>query len=357
MNYQINNIVSFNPVNRGSDEKYSFYRYNNNFTYNNLMKYNMDGRKMKYLRIIQLNASLMAIYLISLVMTVGLAGCGGDNTSTPSISLPGNSSIKAGDLKTNPTDGATMVGVPGGTFIMGSIDGVGYSNEQPAHQVTLSGYWIYKYEVTVAQYRVFCTATSRGLPRFPQPITDWGLSSNLSWQGTGWTEAAIQEHPIVNVTWYDCVAYATWAGVSLPTEAQWEYAARGPQERNYPWGGIATSIDNNNGWDQTKCANGDNSYDIGKSTWPVGSFSAGVSWCGAQDMSGNVWEWCNDWYSSYSSTTVTNPTGPTLGKNRVLRGGSWILNNYYNRSACRLDDGNPDGYYIGLGFRCASLGP
>lgn len=159
---------------------------------------------------------------------------------------------------------------------MGTIYGVGYSDERPAHQVTLSGYWIYKYEVTVAQYRQFCAATRRKLPPFP---------SGYSWKDrSGWASPALQQHPIVNVSWYDAKAYADWAGVRLPTEAQWEYASRGPRGKTYPWGGTATLVDPDNGWDQTKCANGYNSSDVGKSTWPVGSFATGVSWCGAHEV-------------------------------------------------------------------------
>jgi len=164
--------------------------------------------------------------------------------------------------------------------------------------------------------------------------------------------------PIVDVTWYDCAAYATWAGVSLPTEAQYEYAVRGPQGNNYPWGGTATAADPTNGWDGTKCANYYNSYDVGISTWPVGSFPSGASWCGAQDLAGNVWEWCADWYGDYSSTPVTNPTGPATGDYRVLRGGSW--SNYiedYCRGACR-NNGNYPTYWVDfIGFRCASASP
>ena len=250
-------------------------------------------------------------------------------------------------LKTNAKDNAEMVWVPGATFTMGSADGVGNDNEHPAHQVTLTGYWIYQYDVTVAQYRAFCTATTRTLPKF---------LAGYSWKGkTGWDDPALQQHPIVNVNWNDANAYADWAGMKLPTEEQWEYAARGTEGRNYPWGGTATKDDKTNGWDATKSANGKNSYDVGLSTWPVGSFLAGVSWCGAQDMAGNVWQWCGDWYGSYSATAVTNPTGPAAGTSRVLRGGSWYGNGD-NRGADR-GSGSPDNYGGNIGFRCVSLSP
>ncbi len=221
----------------------------------------------------------------------------------------------------NPTDNAAMVWVPGATFTMGSKFTDYWVRR--TQQVTLSGYWIYKYDVTVAQYRAFCTATGHALPPFPSH-SNYPDSPYIgySWAGkTGWNDAALQQHPIVNVSWLDAKAYADWAGVKLPTEAQWEYAAAGPQGNNYPWGGTATSTDNFNGWDATKCANQLNSYDVGISTWPVGSFPAGASWCGAQDMAGNVWQWCADWIASYSDIPVTDPTGPATGDTRVKRGG------------------------------------
>ena len=246
------------------------------------------------------------------------------------------------------SDNAEVVWVPGATFTMGSPDGVGYANEYPAHQVTLSGYWIYKYDVTVAQYRAFCTATGHALPPWP--------GNQYSWTGkTGWDDATLKQHPIVNVTLDDARAYADWAGVKLPTEAQWEYAARGPQGNNFPWGGTATLADPTNGWDDTKCANYYNSYAVGKSTWPVGSFPAGASWCGAQDMAGNVWQWCSDWYSSSAATPVTNPAGPVTGDFRVLRGTAWDQLSV----SCFRDTyrgyASPNTYSSGIGFRCASF--
>ncbi|MEI7832657.1 MAG: SUMF1/EgtB/PvdO family nonheme iron enzyme [bacterium] len=251
-------------------------------------------------------------------------------------------------LKTNAKDNTAMVWIPGSTFTIGSPAGVGEEDEQPAHQVTLSGYWIYRNDVTVAQYRAFCTTTGRALPTFP---------SGFSWRGkTGWDDPALQQHPIVNVSWNDAKAYADWAGVTLPTEAQWEYAACGPQGNNYPWGGTATKDDKYNGWDVTKCANYANSSKVDKSTWPVGSFPAGASWCGALDMAGNVWQWCGDWYGKYDATAVTNPTGPATGERRVLRGGSWSGNYYDYRSAYRINY-IPVYYGLNVGFRCVSLSP
>ena len=260
---------------------------------------------------------------------------------------------EVGQEEKNPTDNAEMVWIPDGTFTMGSAAGVGEADEHPAHQVKLSGYWIYKYDVTVAQYRAFSATTGHKLPEWPGEYD--------SWKGkTGWDDPALQQHPIVNVTWYDAKAYADWAGVTLPTEAQWEYAARGPQGRNYPWGGTAIKGDNTNGWDATKCANYENTAQVNKSTWQVGSFPAGASWCGAQDMAGYAWQWCGDWFGDYAAIAVTNPTGPATGDRRVQRGGSWMCDKDVIRSSVRYSD-IPDYFYNSygycVGFRCASLSP
>lgn len=253
----------------------------------------------------------------------------------------------------NATDGAEMVWVPGGTFIMGNPDGVGDAQEWPAHQVTLTSFWMYKYEVTVAQYRAFCAATGHAMPEWP--------GEQYSWTGkTGWDDPALQQHPIVTNSLTDAKAYAEWAGVTLPTEAQWEYAARGSADNNYPWGGTATVDDIYNGWDQAKCANWANSNYVGISTWPVGSFPVGVSWCGAHDMAGNVLEFCGDWYGPYSATPATDPTGPATGSVGILRGGSWndysFASNIY-RGAYRYAYGEGDPWYYNIGFRCVSHAP
>ena len=168
----------------------------------------------------------------------------------------------------NPKDGAEMVWVPAGEFLMGSTDDEGVRDERPQRKVYLDGYWMYKTEVTVAQYRKFCEATNREMPEAPE----WG-----------WKE----DHPVVNVSWHDAVDYAKWAGASLPTEAQWEKAARGTDGRVFPWG---------NEWDAGACANSV-SWSL-KGTKPVGSCPAGASPYGCVDMAGNAWEWCADWYLS-----------------------------------------------------------
>ncbi len=243
--------------------------------------------------------------------------------------------------KINPKDGATMILIPAGEFLMGSTDAdkLASDDEKPQRKVYLDTYYIYKTEVTVTQYRRFCTMTNREMPHAPE----WGWKEN---------------HPVVNVSWNDANAYAEWAGAMLPTEAQWEKAARGGDGRIYPWGFS---------WDKTKCANYTNSYpdNATSETHPVGSFPKGASPYGVMDMSGNVWEWCADWYGAnyyMNDATAKNPTGPATGENRVLRGGSWdgFCDGDYDgflRAAFRYSDqseGTQEFYFpYTYGFRCA----
>lgn len=239
----------------------------------------------------------------------------------------------------NPKDGAEMVYIPPGEFIMGTSDEqidsllrqfptlglLLLDNDKPQHRVYLDGYWIYKYEVTVAQYRKFCNETGRQMPTAPP----WG------WQN---------DHPIVNVTWYDAVAYCEWSGVQLPMEAQWEKAARGTDGRIWPW---------ENQWDSSKC----NSCESGiKRTTPIGSYPQGTSPYGLMDMAGNVYEWCADWYDKnyYVSAPDRNPQGPSAGIWRVLRGGSWLVISIYVRVANR-EGSSPDRGCSNWGFRCVAL--
>jgi formylglycine-generating enzyme len=214
-----------------------------------------------------------------------------------------------------------MVFVQGGTFQMGNTSGNG--DEQPGHGVTLSSFYIDKYEVTVAQYRAFCTATGRN-----------SLSSPPFW---GWND----NDPIVFVSWYDATAYAAWAGKRLPTEAEWEYAARGGKlSHGYIFAG-SNSLDSV-AWG----ANNGSKPHMGGTKSP--------NELGVYDMSGNVWEWVYDWYAPYPSAAVTNPSGPVSGTIRVLRGGCW----YYFAGACSVTfrgylAGDPTSTDHGVGFRCA----
>jgi len=196
------------------------------------------------------------------------------------------------------------------------------------HKVYLSGYWIYKTPVTVDMYRKFCAATRRSMPEAPH----WG------WKG---------DHPIVNVTWHDAKAYCDWADIALPTEAQWEKAARGTDGRTYPWG---------NDWDESTLRN-DDDFDIGSgSPALVGSFPAGASPYGCLDMANSVLQWCADWYDAnyYKSAPDHDPTGPTSGEDRVLRGGSWF---YFKEIIFRCASrsyGGPDDRSGISGFRGAA---
>lgn len=230
---------------------------------------------------------------------------------------------KPGAIQINPQYGAQMVYVPAGEFLMGGDE---YDDERPPHTVNIDSYWIYKTPVTVAQYRAFCQASERDMP----PAPSWG------WQDS---------HPMVNVNWNDAQAYATWAGAALPTEAQWEKAARGINGRVYPWG---------NDWDEGKLQCSKKKYGDAERTAPVGSYPAGASPYGCLDISGNVCEWCADRYDKkyYQHAPTSNPTGPATGMGRSLRGGSWnTFDPRCFRAASRLRF-YPPVRNSSFGFRC-----
>ena len=238
----------------------------------------------------------------------------------PPVAVP-TGSPAAGATQINPVDGAEMVYVPAGPFLRGDAD----QSDNPRRTVTLDAFWMYKTPVTVAQYRNFCQVTGRAMPTAP------------SW---GWKK----DHPMVNVNWEEAAAYCGWAESQLPTEAQWEKAARGTDGWKYPWG---------NDWDPGKLQCSKKDWGDAKSTAPVGSFPAGASPYGCLDMAGNVWEWCEDWYdvNYLKGAPTTNPTGPATGERRVLRGGSWIYDNGPEVRCALRDSGDPAVRNDDLGFR------
>lgn len=209
----------------------------------------------------------------------------------------------ASKFKAKPTneiigkDGAPMVLIPAGEFEMGSNDGE--DDEKPVHTVYLDAFYMDKHEVTNEQYKKFMDATKYKAPRY------WYLPNFCA-----------PNHPVVGISWDDANEYCRWAGKRLPTEAQWEKAARGGLGgRKYPWGDEITH-NNANYW-------GTGGKDKWEHTSPVGSFAPNGH--GLYDMAGNVWEWCADWYDGnyYVNSSKLNPMGPSSGSSRVLRGASW----------------------------------
>jgi len=227
------------------------------------------------------------------------------------------------------SDGVTMMFVPAGSFSMGSSETS--SDERPIHAVNLSAYYIDKYEVTNAAYER-CVEAGACLP--PN-------QSRSSTRTAYYGNPEFDEFPVIYVDWTMAKTYCEWRGDRLPTEAEWEKAARGTDGRTYPWGeGIACDKLNYNNCkgDMTK----------------VGSYLDGVSPYGLYDMAGNVWEWVNDWYDSnyYQSSPASNPLGPSSGQYRVLRGGSWS-NFVFNVRSANRNYNTPDVINNLVGFRCA----
>jgi formylglycine-generating enzyme required for sulfatase activity len=197
-------------------------------------------------------------------------------------------------------DGREMVEVPEGPFKMGSNEGD--YDEAPEHQVYLKSFYIDKYEVTQKEYDRFVRATKRSKPFVP--VFDDDLSNIIK-----------PEYPAIGMSWLDATAYCQWAGKRLPTEAEWEKAAKGEGDRKYPWGNSIAP----------KYANLDGAEDGYKYLAPPGKFEAGRSAYGLYDMAGNVAEWVADTYDDkyYTKSPYRDPKGPEEGQNRVIRGGSW----------------------------------
>ncbi len=221
--------------------------------------------------------------------------------------------------------------IPAGTFTMGSPQSeADRGDSEIQHEVTLDGFKMSKHEVTFDQYDAFCDATRRSKP------TD-----------EGWGRG---KRPVINVSWDDAKAFADWAGAQLPTEAQWEYACRAGSQTPFNTGScLSTDAANYDGNDPYQ---GCNSGSYQQKTMPVASYAANA-W-GLYDMHGNVWEWCADWHGGYPNSAQTNPEGPSTGSARVVRGGSWLYDAQYCRSAYRNNFNSPGIRDHHLGFRLVS---
>ncbi len=299
---------------------------------------------------------------VAIIIVVSITGCTrSEPADVSSISAPSPTDTPLptlGDIWTRPTDGMAMLYVPAGEFEMGSTDaGVDaavelcrqyydicnhsyYALESPQHTVALDHFWIDRTEVTNAQYQQ-CVAA--GVCQSPA-VCDRGEPPLQA--------APEANHPVVCVTWHEAQAYCEWAGARLPTEAEWEYAARGPGGNVYPWGNTFDGTLSN--YCDVNCdkPSANTAVDDGHAqSAPVGSYPRGASWCGALDLVGNVFEWTADWIGDYPSTAQVNPTGPETGREKVIRGGGWHYPQASLRGVARATIA-PDKRYNPLGFRC-----
>lgn len=226
-----------------------------------------------------------------------------------------------------------FVRVNEGNFQMGSDpkkDSDAFEREQPLHLTWLEDFWIGRYPVSHMQYSAFINALGRSEP------VDWKHNKMPDDKGL---------HPVVNVSWDEAMAFCSWAGFKLPTEAQWEKAARGTDGRKYPWGNTPP--------DREHC----NIYGWFNGTTPGNQFGVtSESPYGCRDMAGNVREWCADWFSNsyYEKSPTRNPIGPAFGRERVVRGGSWLDDGSTVRCAYRHGE-NPNNKFEDLGFRVVLL--
>lgn len=255
--------------------------------------------------------------VVGTVLVLALASA---SVSPPQEKQEHAAAFRGGEAERLGKDNAEMVYIPAGTFTMGDTHGDGGSDEKPVHRVLVDAFWIDRTEVTNAQFARFVGAGGYA------PRGDWRAEFI----------AGKDQHPVVNVTWHDAVAYCTWADKRLPTEAEWEYAARGLDERKYPWG---------------------NNFESSRGQFPartasVGSYPSGASPFGVLDLAGNVWEWTSSLYKPYPYSSTDGREDPNVSGQRVVRGGSWNDFPMFLRSTFRLKD-DPMIVHGYFGFRCA----
>ncbi len=306
-------------------------------------------------------------FVLLFIVALALQGCNGSGQAEPTaIALPtaaptgtpvptnepaDSGKAEAGEERVSPADGMIQVFIPAGSFRMGALDPKAQADEEPDRQVSMHAFWMDKVEVTVGMYKLCVEAGAC------EPPKDFTSNSHQDYFNSG----KYDNYPVVNVTWGDAKAYCEWAGRRLPTEAEWEYAARGADFRTYPWG------------DQRPDASLANFNRLANDTTAVGTYPAGASPFGILDMAGNVWEWVNDYYDPnyYQLAGNQSPPGPVApaagqGQRRVIRGGSWIDTEQDLRVSNRGFANGPDPEadlnspaYFGehsnrIGFRCAA---
>lgn len=262
---------------------------------------------------------------------------------------PASDNTEAGSERVSASDGMIEVFIPAGSFQMGGLDPAAATNEKPVRKVTMSAFWIDKVEVTNAMYADCVQAGGCNLP--------FAFKSDN--RQSYFNNPEFADFPVVYVGWGEADAYCKWAGRRLPTEAEWERAARGDDFRTYPWGD-----------DRATASYANFNYYYGD-TNRVGSYPAGASFFGVLDMAGNIAEWVNDYYDSdyYTAAINNNPTGPAVRSsyfNRVVRGGTFADDDSYVRVSKRSSTRGPDfsadldtPEYVGeysprIGFRCVS---
>lgn len=239
-----------------------------------------------------------------------------------------------------------MVLIPGGEYSRGCDTGSEF--EQPVRSIQISSFYIDATPVTNLQFRQFCDAT--GYKTTAELLgNSWGFAdgeyqfvNNLSWSSYALRER--ENHPVVQVSWNDALAFAQWAGKRLPTEAEWEYAARGNRESAFPWGdAIPDGTQSNFAKYPTEVP----------PTTAVRQFSANAF--GLYDMVGNVWQWCADWYGPdyYRTGETIDPQGPKCGTHKVRRGGSWNVIQAFRLRNANRGAAEPEQAVPNVGFRCA----
>ena len=277
-----------------------------------------------------------------------------NNRTSVLVAVPSVKATQKTAKTINPTDGAAIIFIPSGFSYLGtslSKDRLADASETNPRKVWLDGFYIYKYEVTLGEFEKFVQQTGY--------ITTAEKKKKLhTWRSL--LKVVPKNHPVGFMSWFDAHAYAKWAGGFLPTEAQWEKAARGDTLNIYPWGNNPDISRFNNelqggGSDRDRSQqNEEDDYDL-TSSKPVGSYSAGVSPYGVTDMLGNVWEWCDDWYERKhlfpgKDMALYHPRGPLKGKFKIMKGGGYCDDPKNYRVTCR-DRNFPATFADDFGFR------